>query len=226
MDWRALQYNAGLLLREGNPGTRVLTVVFYHCPGVGGIRKQRVDLDFYEEPSLLGLTYWSVGLGDLEAEPYAEQTNPMGWALASWMRQQRETRVELRLRLVEKILRLVRAEEYQELLLDTVQSYYRLSRTEQRAEERLVRTGRYGEVDEMAQTVLGRMKARAQREGEVLAAQRAVQRAILVRFPEAPPGLGDRVEEIRNVTALENLLGRVIVAESVEEVERLLGADA
>jgi hypothetical protein len=81
MDWRALQYNAGLLLHEGNPGTRVLTIVFYHCAGEGGIRKQRVDLDFYEEPSLLGLTYWSVGLGDLEAEPYAEQENrvPTQW---------------------------------------------------------------------------------------------------------------------------------------------------
>jgi hypothetical protein len=88
-DWRALQYNAGLLLREGNADTRVLTVVFYHCPGEGGVRKHRVDLDFYEEPSLLGLTYWSVGLGDLQAEPYAEIENPMGWALASWMRQQR-----------------------------------------------------------------------------------------------------------------------------------------
>jgi hypothetical protein len=47
------------------------------------------------------------------------------------------------LRLVEKILRFVRADEYQELLLDTVQSYYRLSRAEQRIEERLVRSGRY-----------------------------------------------------------------------------------
>jgi hypothetical protein len=226
MDWRALQYNAGLLLREGNAGTRVLTVVFYHCPGVGGIRKHRVDLDFYEEPSLLGLTYWSVGLGDLEAEPYAEQQNPMGWALTSWMRQPRETRVELRLRLVEKILRFVRAEEYQELLLDTVQSYYRLSRTEQQIEERLVRSGQYGEVADMEQTWLGRIKTKERREGrqegEVLAAQRAVQHVIRLRFPEAPPGLAERVEQIRTVTALENLLDRVIVAESVEEVEQLL----
>jgi hypothetical protein len=142
------------------------------------------------------------------------------------MRQPRETRVELRLRLVEKILRFVRAEEYQELLLDTVASYYKLSRTEQRAEERLVRSGRYGEVDEMAQTVLGRMKAKERREGEVAAAQRAVQRAILLRFPEAPPGLADRVEQIRNVTALENLLDRVIVAGSLAEVERLVRAGA
>jgi len=181
-----------------------------------------VDLDLYEEPSLLGLTYWSVGLGDLDAEPYAEQANPMGWALAAWMRQQRETRVELRLRLVEKILRLVRADEYQELLLDTVQSYYKLSRAEQRAEERLARSGRYGEVDDMEQTWLGRIKAKERREARIETLQQAVQRAILVRFPEAPPGLADRVEQIRTVTALENLLDRVIVAGSVEEVERLV----
>lgn len=37
MDWRVFEYNAGLLLREGEPGTRVLTFVFYHCPGTGGI---------------------------------------------------------------------------------------------------------------------------------------------------------------------------------------------
>ena len=222
MDWRAIQYNAGLLLREGNAGTRVLTIVFYHCSGVGGIRKHRVDLDFYEEPSLLGLTYWSVGLGDLDAEPYAEQPNPMGWALASWMRQRRETRVELRLRLVDRILRSVRVDEYQELLLDTVQSYYTLSATEQRAEERLVRSGRYGEVEEMEQTWLGRIKAKERRE----TLREAVRRAIRVRFPAAPPELADRVQQIRTVRALENLLDRVIVAESVEEVERLLPAGA
>src|SRR5689334_10525527 len=186
------------LKRLYRAGTRVLTVVFYHCPGAGGVRKHRVELDFYDEPSLIGLTYWSVGLGDLEAEPYAEQDNPMGWALASWMQQERETRVELRLRLVEKILRFVRAEEYQELLLDTVSSYYRLSSAEQREEERLVRSGRYGEVAEMEQTVLGRMKARerreGRREGEILQAQRAVQQAILVRFPAAPSALAERVE--------------------------------
>lgn len=150
----------------------------------------------------------------------------MGWALASWMRQQRETRVELRLRLVEKILRFVRVDEYQELLLNTVQSYYKLSKAEQQAEERLLRSGRYGEVDAMTQTWLGRIKTKERREGrhegEVLAAQRAVQRAILVRFPEAPPDLAERVEQIRTVTALENLLDRVIVAGSVEEVDRLV----
>ena len=82
----------------------------------------------------------------------------------------------------------------------------------------------------MEQTWLGRIKNRERREGrqegEVLAAQRAGKRAILVRFPEAPASLTERVEQIRNVTALEKLLDAVIVAGSLEEVERLLQAGA
>jgi hypothetical protein len=125
MDWRVFEYNAGLLLREGHPGTRVLTIVFYHCAGTGGIQRRRARLDYYDL-EVHGVTYWSVGLGEPEAAEYAERNNPMGWALASWMRQEREERVELRLRLMEKILRFVRAEGYRELLLDTIETYYRL----------------------------------------------------------------------------------------------------
>ena len=81
MDWRVFEYNTGLLLQEGGPDTRVLTVVFYHCPGMGAIQHRQFALDFYEIP-LHQVTYWSVGLGELDAETYAERDNPMGWALA------------------------------------------------------------------------------------------------------------------------------------------------
>jgi hypothetical protein len=78
----------------------------------------------------------------------------------------------------------------------------------------------------MEQTWLGRIKAKERHEARMEMLQQAVQRAILVRFPEAPPGVTERVEQIRSVTALENLHDRVIVAESVEEVERLVRAGA
>ena len=187
------------------------------------------NLDFFEK-SLHQITYWSVGLGELDAEPYAARQNPMGWALASWMRQQREGRVEMRLRLIDKILRRVREPVYQELLLDTVQTYYKLSGRERRLEEQLLRTGPYAEVEEMAQTVLGRMKAKERREGrqegrqegEELALQRAVKRAILTRFPAAPASLTQRLERFAQPERLEELLSRVILASTLEEVERLL----
>jgi hypothetical protein len=104
-------------------------------------------------------------LGDLEAEAYAESDNPAAWALAAWMRQQRPGRVELRLRLVEKILRFVRDEEYRRLLLDAVRSYFTLSKAEQAEEERLLQSRAHGEVNEMLQTELGRLEERARREG-------------------------------------------------------------
>lgn len=225
MDERVLEYNAGLWLREGGRRTRVLTVVFYHCAGAGGIQQRRAVLDFYET-ELSTVTYWSVGLGELEAAEYAEQANPMGWALASWMRQRRADRVELRLRLMEKILGFVRGEEYQELLLDTVQTYYRLSGSERKIEERMLGTRRYAEVTEMAQTVLGRMKARerreARQEGEEAGLRRAVKQAITARFPEAPESVTDRVEGFQGTAVLEALLRRVIQASSLAEIERLL----
>lgn len=223
MDWRAFQYNAGLLLREGNPRVRVLTFAFYHCRGTGGIQERQFSLDYYGR-SIHHVTYWSVGLGELDAETYAAGDNPMGWALASWMRQKREGRVELRLGLIEKILKFVRAAEYQGLLLDAIQTYYKLSGAERRAEERLVRSGRFGEVDEMAQTVLGRMEAKARREGRVEALQQSVRRAILTRFPDAPGTLTDQVERVTDPAALDDLLGRVIAAPSLQEIERLLNS--
>jgi hypothetical protein len=137
-------------------------------------------------------------------------------------------RVELRLRLMEKILRFVRVEAYQELLLDTIRSYYKLSRTETSEEERLVRSGRYGEVEEMAQTVLGRLAARERREGRKegaeAALQRAVKQAILTRFPDAPSSLVERVDLLQGQGTLEKMLSQAILAENLEEIERLLAS--
>jgi hypothetical protein len=138
----------------------VLSVVFYHCAGTGGIQERQAIFDFHGK-GIHTVTYCSVGLGELEATEYAQRENPMGWALASWMRQKRESRVELRLQLIQKILRFVRAETYRGLLLDTIQTYYKLSRRERTAEEQLLGTAPYREVEEIAQSFMERREARA-----------------------------------------------------------------
>jgi hypothetical protein len=232
MGWRALQYGAGLLLQQGNPNTRVLTFVFYHCGGAGGVHKERHALEYYGH-SILEATYWVVGLGDLEAEAYAESDNPAAWALAAWMRQQRPGRVELRLRLVEKILRFVRDEEYRRLLLDAVRSYFTLSKAEQAEEERLLQSRAHGEVNEMLQTELGRLEERARREGrqegEEQARQQmqeALQRALMgvveSRFAPVPESLAARIRQVEELSRLEELIVRAAAAVSLEEIERLL----
>jgi hypothetical protein len=222
MGWRVLQYNAGLLLREDDRAARVLTFVFYHCAGVGGIHEQEFGLDFYER-TVHGVGYWSVGLGDLDAEAYAGTDNPMAWALDSWMRQRAQGRVELRLRLVERLLRSVRDESYRRLLLDAIRTYFRLNRTEQAEEQRLLDSGAFGEVDDMLNTELGRLEERARREEASRARQQSLLDILESRFGTVPEPVAGRIQQVQNVATLQELIRRAAVAESLEEVEALLG---
>jgi len=217
MGWRVLQYNAGLTLQQASAGARVLTIVFYHCRGAGGVREERHRLEFYGH-SVLEAGYWSVGLGDLDADQYVESENPAAWALASWMRQRRAGRVELRLRLLGKILRFVRDEPYRRLLLDAVRTYFRLSGREAAEEEQLLQSQMYGEVNEMLQTELGRLEDAAERK----ALHNAIVTVLRSRFTAVPERLMARIGRVQDVAALEELIGRAAVVSSLEEFESLL----
>jgi len=221
MDWRVLQYNAGLLLQEGNPEARVLTVVFYHCRGGGAIRKRQHRQEFYDD-TILEVGYWVVGLGELDAERYLESDNPMGWALASWMGKPRQGRAEQRLRLQERILRSVGDEYYQRLLLDAVQTYYRLRPTEQVEEQRLLRSERYREVDEMMNTVWSRREAEIERRAEQRGEQNALLEVLHARFPTLSESVEVRVRLVEDLATLRQLIRQAATAETLEEIEALL----
>jgi len=217
MGWRVLQYNAGLTLQQATPNTRVLTIVFYHCRGEGGVREQRHSLEFHGR-TILEVGYWSVGLGDLDAMQYAQSENPIAWALASWMRQQRQGRAELRLRLLTRILRSVRDEPYRWLLLDAVRTYFKLNPVEQLEEQRLLRSGSFREVEQMAQTELRKLADAARREGERQALQGALWTVLSTRFPSAPESLEARIQAVQSVTTLNRLIRRAVTARTLEEI--------
>jgi hypothetical protein len=218
---RALQHNAALWLQQANLDARVLTFVFYHCRGAGGIGKRRYALEFYgHEP--LAVEYWSVGLGELDAESFTSFDNPMAGALAAWMRQKPARRVEQRLRLQARILGRVADRGYRRLLLDTVRSYYRLSRSEQVEEERLLQSPEFREGGETMLTELGRLERAAERrgrqvglqagrqeglqQGRVEALQDAVLRILRRRFPPLAEAVEARVRRIADFAQLEQLI--------------------
>jgi hypothetical protein len=221
MGWRVLQYNAGLTLQQASAGARVLTIVFYHCRGAGGVREERHRLEFYGH-SVLEAGYWSVGLGDLDADQYVESENPAAWALASWMHQRRAGRAELRLRLLAKILRFVREEPYRRLLLDAVRSYFRLSEREAVEERQLLQSRSYGEVNEMLQTELGRLEERARREGQREGEERALRSALMAvlqsRFAPVPESVSAKIASIEDPNTLTELIGRAAAAGSLEDL--------
>lgn len=216
MGWRVLQYNAGLTLQQADPNARVLTIVFYHCRGgrrARGIRRQRHRLDFHGETTL-EVGYWSVGIGDLDVEEYAAAANPMGWALAGWMRQPKRGRAALRLRLLGNILRQVTASGYRRLLVDAVETYFVLGPAEQAEEQRLLESGPFKEVKAMYDTVLGRLEHDAERK----ALQHALLTVLRSRFPSAPEGIGEEVGKLHDPEVLERLIRRASTASRLEEV--------
>jgi len=158
--------------------------------------------------------YWSVGIGDLDAEAYAQSDNPMAWALSAWMRQPRQDRAVLRVQLQEKILRFVGDPWYRSLLVDTVRSYFRLNRREQVEEAEILRSQPYEEVNEMLQTEFGRMRRDTLRENVI--------EVIQARFPDAPASISQRIARMQSESRLQEWLRRAAVANSLEEIEQLL----
>jgi hypothetical protein len=228
--WRMLQYNAGLLLQQAHPDTRVLSFVFYHCAGAGEIREQIHRLEFYGH-TIHEVKYWTVGLGDLDAAEYAQTENPIAWALASWMRHPQSSRVELRLQLLAKIVRFVRDRAYRRILLDAVRTYFTLNRAEQTVEEQMLLSGPYREVREMLHTELSKLERAAERrgraegkaEGERVALQSVLMEFVHSRFPSAPESFAARIQAIHDPTTLKDLIHRAAVAASLEDLEPLLG---
>lgn len=213
MGWRVLQYNAGLTLQQGSPNARVVTIVFYHCKGGRGIREERHALTFAGR-SVLEVGYWVVGLGELDAAKYAESDNPMGWALAGWMKQPKRGRAALRLRLLANVLRFVHDEYYRKLLVDALRTYFRLSPKEEQEEQELLASPEYAEVEEMYDTVLGRMETDAERR----AAHRALLTLLEARFSPLPKAVERRIQQVKDLAALDALVRRAATATSLDEV--------
>jgi hypothetical protein len=149
------------------------------------------------------------------------------------MRQRRPGRVQLRLQLVEKILRFVRDESYRRLLLDAVRTYFTLSKAEQAEEQDLLQSRVHGEAKAMLQTELGRLEERARREGrregkeearqelrEVL--QRTLTGVVESRFGAVPESLAAQIRQVEDPSRLENLIRHAVVVGSLEEIEQLI----
>src|SRR5712691_4651843 len=88
-----------------------------------------------------------------------------------------------------------------------------------RAAARVVTSAR-SEANEMLHTEMGQVRRQERLETQ----QEMLLRFIRARFPEAPEEVAERVGRLRSQTALDRLIDRVAVANSLEEIERLLDA--
>ena len=112
-------------------------MVFYYCKGVPLVQYHWCSQDFDEQPTL-GVGYWSVRPGEMDALECAGKDNPLGWVLPSRMRQPRSERARLRLRLQERIVRVAEDEPHRNVLIGTVRTHFHLSERDEAEERRSI----------------------------------------------------------------------------------------
>ena len=221
MDWRMFEYNTGLILQRNNPDVPVLGFVLYHCAGAGGIQERHFKMDFYGR-TIHDMTYWSIGIGDLNAEDYISSDNPAAWALTAWMRKPKGRRVRMRLEMIQRILSRVQEPGYRQVLFDALLTYFRLNRREEVETQQILESGEYGEAGEEMMTVLEKLEAKGRREGQREALQNSLLLYLRTRYIEVPADLEAQIRAISNIDRLNELIAAAYRSQHLEDFIHLL----
>jgi hypothetical protein len=238
--YRMWEYNALLALREKQP---VISIALF--PFVAG---NGIELARYTETILgqdyIKLEYWRIPLRGLRAEDYLEAEPLLGAVLASLMRPEAGSKVDLKVAIFARFRQGEMAPGTRALFFNFVQSYLRLS-DEEYAEfgRRLAPEGDVT-METLEQTWLDEQIERGIAEhapwadklvergiergieqgiergmaqGMLQAKRETVLRLIRVRFSDVPAGLAERLAHL-DEPDLDRLIDRVVVVATRDEL--------
>ena len=172
--------------------------------------------------------YQSVSLAKLDAEEYVGKGNPVAAALAALMNR-RTSREPLALRAL--MLQVVAGSELDDarkfLLMNLIETYFKLSPDHQKRFRRLVSEEEFREVQEMEIMWADRMRADGAKEGRKEGREKGLiegKRGTLLRqlakkFGPLSEEATARVRALESVDELDVYLDRVLTATSLEEME-------
>jgi hypothetical protein len=198
----------------------ITTTRTYRKPGRSPVREETLGGWVTQE-----CWFWHLPAGDLEAVDLADLDNPMLQALRANMRWPRSVRkVERLLEILRALRRLVRPGVYRQRLIWWAEASLELTEAQQ-AE---VQTRWLAEVgdDKMERTFVSlfEKEGRAQGleqglvQGRAQGRQLTLLRLLRRRFEEVPPEAEERLREITDPAALDDLTDRFLTAASLEEL--------
>jgi hypothetical protein len=228
------EYYSMLRLRHRLP---VFPVVVYLCPGVGELGQETFEEELFGR-SVHRFNYAVVGIPDLPAERYLESPIALGPALSALMRSSGLTRVEHKVRALERLARARVDEAGQSLLVHVVGTYMELNDAEERDFERLMSDPSHEEAREMVNIFEQRAMEKGIEKGIEQGLEQGIkrgiergvaegllqgQRRVLItqlqrRFGEIPSDVIARIDSIIESGRLDELATRVLDAPSLEEM--------
>ena len=168
--------------------------------------------------------YQSVSLAKLDAEEYVGKGNPVAAGLAALMNRGK-SREPLALRAL--MLQVVAGSELDDarrfLLINLIETYFKLSPDHQKRFRRLVSAEEFREVQEMEVMWADRMRAEGAKEGRekglIEGKRRTLLRQLAKKFGALSEEVTARVRALESVDELDVYLDRVLTATSLEEME-------
>jgi hypothetical protein len=197
---------------------KVIPVVLYLSPGSGGLTMERYADSLFGQ-TYLTFDYHVVGLPDLSADTYANQ-GELATALSAVMRPATIGRLEQKWQALVEIARSALNDARKLMLANVVESYLILNESENAEIAR--RTSEQEEVTTMISVYEERgIKIGIERgiaQGVLRGQRDALLRQMRAKFGELPLEVSAKVEDITDTAVLEELLVRVLTANSLEEM--------
>lgn len=191
---------------------QVLSIVLYLKGGEPGICWQELDGEVHS-PEVTTFRYVAFGLAGCPAEDYLARPEPLAWALAALMSPGHLSRAEHRLACLKRIGTARLRMERKALLADFVDAYLPLT-PDQEKEYKMTEAGKPQEGNAVWMTWSERLLA----EGERRALKEALLRLLEKRFGPVPRKALKKVESLKSVPRLHDLVERVVTASSLEEL--------
>lgn len=161
--------------------------------------------------------YASVGLARLSAREYLE-TSPFGAALAALMaRPKRAEKLELRARMLKRVVESGLDQGRQLLLVTVIETYFKLSEEERIRFRRLVSRKEYRKVQDVELTWADELRMEGHEKGVVQGKREALKRVLIGKFGPLSAEMESRIDSVSSAEALDQYLDRVVTAATVED---------
>ncbi|HJX27012.1 MAG TPA: hypothetical protein VJ885_03810 [Thermoanaerobaculia bacterium] len=191
---------------------QVLSIVLYLKGGEPGVCWQELDGEVHA-PEVTTFRYVAFGLAGCRAEDYLARPEPLAWALAALMDQGTSSRAEHRLACLRRIGAARLRAERKAMLADFVDAYLPLTPDEEK-EYKIMEAGKPQEGNAVWMTWSERLRA----EGERRALKGVLVRLLEKRFGPVPQKALKKVESLKSVPRLNDLVERVVTASTLEEL--------
>ncbi len=205
---RMFEYYSLLRLHYGLP---VFPVALYLRPGPRSRLAEYREALFGQQ--LLLFRYHSLALARLSAEEYVG-ASPLGAALSALMgRQEIQDRPRLRLSMKERVVESELDEALKYLLVNVIESFFKLSGEDAERYRRLVSRKEYRAVQEMeltwADKLMEKGRKKGQKEGVIKGKRETLLRQLAAKFGELPQEIAAKAKGM-SAAELDSVLDRLV----------------